>query len=325
MAAFSDQQSDTLGRWARPRLLSAAEKRMAEVIMKRKKATVVASIACGAVCAVCVIMFMQSVRGEAEAARAEALARYGGEQLEVCVAKHDIAAGQMIESDDIELKMWVADLLPAESARSIEEVQGRAPATPIMEGEVIVLKRFEGAEDPLDVPEGLAALSVPAEDVQAVGGSLSAGAAADLYSVGGTSTTLLARDVQVLATSASGSEGTSVELAWVTLAVAPESVQEIIDASQRSELYFVLPAAKGEEVGTSSDGEWSLEGSSSADSPSDGSASDASSSEGSSSSSRSSDFSSDASSSDEASSSDDGSSDDAGSGGGSPSDGGGLR
>lgn len=211
--------------------------------MKRKQKTAVLSIACGVACVVCVFAFMQSVRGEAEAARNEALARYGGEQLEVCVAKRDISAGEAIEASDVETKMWIADLLPADAARTVEEVEGRVPTSPIMEGEVVLLKRFEGGASSLDVPEGLAALSVPAKDVQAVGGSLSAGATADLYAVGGTSTALLSRDVLILATSSSDSEGGSAELTWVTVAVEPESVQEIIDASQKSELYFVLPAA----------------------------------------------------------------------------------
>ncbi len=104
----------------------------------------------------------------------------------------------------------------------------------------------------LDVPEGLAALSVPAKDVQAVGGSLAAGETADLYAIGGTSTTLLARDVLVLATSSTGSEGVQSELSWVTIAIAPESVQEVIDASQKSELYFALPSSE-EENGSASD------------------------------------------------------------------------
>ena len=211
--------------------------------MARRKTTVAASVACGVLCAACVVAFMQGVRGEAEAARAEALARYGGEQLEVCVATRDLPAGQAIAAGDVELKMWVADLLPSDAAQTIEEVEGRVPSTPIMEGEVVVLKRFEGSNATLDVPKGLAALSVPAKDVQAVGGSLAAGETADLYAIG-TSTVLLARDVLVLATSSTGSEGAQTELSWVTVAIAPESVQEIIDASQKSELYFVLPSAE---------------------------------------------------------------------------------
>ena len=54
----------------------------------------VAGIACGVLCAACVLAYLTSVRGEADAARAEALARYGGEQVEVCVARRDVAAGE---------------------------------------------------------------------------------------------------------------------------------------------------------------------------------------------------------------------------------------
>lgn len=210
--------------------------------MKRKKATTVASIACGVVCAACVVLYLQGVRGEAEAVRAEALARYGGEQLEVCVAVRDIAAGETLGAGDVERKMWVVDLLPEQAAQNPDEVIGKSPTTPIMKGEVVVMKRFEGASSSLDVPDGLAALSIPVKDVQAVGGLLSPGQTADLYAIGGSSTALLSQDVLILATNATGSEGAQTELQWATVAVPPESVQEIIDASQKSELYFALPA-----------------------------------------------------------------------------------
>lgn len=226
--------------------------------MRRGKLTTIASVACGLLCAACVFAYLQGVRGEAEAARAEALARYGGEQLEVCVAKRDIAAGQTIASSDVEMRLWVSDLLPADAARSMDDVVGKAPGTPIMEGEVVVLKRFRDAAAALDVPDGLAALSVPAKDVQAVGGVLTEGAFADLYAVGGTSTSLLAEDVLILATSASGLEAGSAELSWVTVAVAPESVQEVIDASQKSELYFAISSGSssggGAQRASASDG-----------------------------------------------------------------------
>lgn len=213
--------------------------------MRRGKLTMAMSVACGVLCAACVALYMQGVRGEADAARAEALERYGGEQLEVCVAKRDIAAGQTVTDADVEMRMWVADLLPADAARSVEEVEGRVPSSPIMEGEAVVLKRFEGHPTSLDVPDGLAALSVPAKDVQAVGGALAEGAVADLYAAGGTSTSLLARDVLILATSSSGSDGVDAELSWVTVAVEPESVQEVIDSAQKSELYFAVSSDPG--------------------------------------------------------------------------------
>ena len=49
--------------------------------MKQKQMTALA-IGCGLACALCVAIFMASVQGQADAERAEALARYGGEQVE---------------------------------------------------------------------------------------------------------------------------------------------------------------------------------------------------------------------------------------------------
>ena len=85
----------------------------------------VAGIACGVLCAACVLAYLTSVRGEADAARAEALARYGGEQVEVCVARRDVAAGEKVDAAAVETRLWVADLLPADAVRAAGDVVGR--------------------------------------------------------------------------------------------------------------------------------------------------------------------------------------------------------
>ena len=142
--------------------------------MKRSRTTII-GIACGLACAACVFAYAQGVRGEADAARAEALARYGGEQLEVCVAKRDIAAGESVDASAVETRLWVADLLPAEAFRSSDDVVGKKASSTILAGEVLSERRFRDAGSRLDVPEGLTALSVPAKDVQAVGGAVAGG------------------------------------------------------------------------------------------------------------------------------------------------------
>ena len=211
--------------------------------MKRGKTTAF-GILCGAVCAVCVLAYLQGVRGEADEARAEALARYGGEQVEVCVAKRDITAGQAVDAGSVETRMWVADLLPSEAIRDAGNVVGRKASSTILAGEVLSERRFLDAGSPLDVPDGLTAVSVPAKDVQAVGGAVVAGARADVYATGGTSTEVVASNVLVLATSASGQGDRSGEkVSWVTLALEPESVQEVVAAAQKTELYFTLPGS----------------------------------------------------------------------------------
>lgn len=216
--------------------------------MKRGRTTIL-GIACGLVCAACVLAYLQSVRGEADAARAEALARYGGEQIEVCVAKRDIAAGETVDAGSVETRLWVADLLPGEAVRRADDVVGRKASSTVLAGEVLSERRFRDAGTQLDIPEGLTAVSVPAKDVQAVGGAVVAGSRVDIYATGGTSTNSIARDVLVLATSAGVSSETSdAKVTWITIAVVPESVQEIVSATQKTELYFTLPGA-GETVG----------------------------------------------------------------------------
>ena len=210
--------------------------------MKRPR-TAIGGILCGLLCAGSVFLYTQNVQGEAATARAEALARYGGEQLEVCVATHDIPVGDRVDGTNVTTKLWIADLLPEGAVRSFTDIAGKQATSTILAGEVISIKRFEEASSRIEVPSGFSALSVPAKDVQTVGGVLCAGMHVDVYATG-VGTELLAKDVLVLSTNVESAEkkaGTSIS--WVTLAIKPSSVQEIIAASQKMELYFVLPGS----------------------------------------------------------------------------------
>ena len=64
----------------------------------------------------------------------------------------------------------------------------------------------------------------------------------DVYSSGDSTTTAIAQNVNVLDTSVGNSGAlTSGDNGWVTLAVEPDKVQEIIAASNKTTLYFTLP------------------------------------------------------------------------------------
>lgn len=216
--------------------------------MKSSKTTV-AGIACGLACALCVGLYLMSVRGEVDEARAEALERYGGDQIEVCVAQRDLAAGEVVDAGAVATKLWVADLLPDGAVTDPAQIVGRRLGSSIIRGEVVCEQRTESAEPALSVPAGKAAISVPARAVQAVGGSVEPGMEVDVYATGPVSTAKIVSGALVLATS-TASESASASEAWVTLAVEPERVQEIVAAAQNLELYFALPAANaGEGIG----------------------------------------------------------------------------
>lgn len=211
----------------------------------KKKRTLVLSIACGVLCAGCVFLYSYGLKSEAEQARAEALEQYGGQQTQACVATRTIAPGEVIDERSVERKLWIADLLPEGAVTDLDAAVGQKATSSILEGEVISSKRFGQEAALLDVPEGLVAVSVPAKDVQAIGGAVVPGMRVHLYATGNTSTSRVGSDVLVLATSqsASGSEESAGQVTWVTVAVDPEDVQELVSVANKEQLYFALPGA----------------------------------------------------------------------------------
>lgn len=174
--------------------------------IKNNNRSVLLAIFFGVVCVVFVLLYSFSVKAQAEESRNAALSRYGGEQIEVCVAKRDISAGEKIDSSSIETKLWLADLLPDDAVRNLNDIIGKQTTSSIVKGDVVSSKRFQENAISLEVPAGLSAVSVPAKDVSAVGGAIGAGMYIDVYATGNISTTLIVSNVLVLATSASFSE-----------------------------------------------------------------------------------------------------------------------
>ena len=128
--------------------------------MRQTKSWII-GIACGALCAVCVFMYLQDAGAQVDAARAEALERFGGEQVEVCVAKRDIAAGEVVDASSFEKRMWVTALLPEDPLTQDSDVLGKQVTSTVLKGEVLTSRRFEESSSSIDVPGELTAVSVP--------------------------------------------------------------------------------------------------------------------------------------------------------------------
>lgn len=133
-----------------------------------KRGALIAGLISGALCAGCVFAYSVQVRGEADEARIEAMQRYGGEQVDVLVATKDIYPGETVDASNAEVKTWLSDLLPSGCLTSFDDVKGAQAASLIISGEAISQRRFDSAGSGIDVPQGCVALSVPAEDVQAL-------------------------------------------------------------------------------------------------------------------------------------------------------------
>lgn len=209
-----------------------------------KKRLLVCGVICGLICATCVFLYTEMVYAEADSKRTEALQRYGGEQVEVLVATKTIHPGETLDPSNCTVTTWLSDLLPEGALMSADETEGKQATSLILQGEVVSSSRFDNETKELDIPAGSVAIALPAQDVQAVGGSITVGSKVDVYATG-TKTTCLGHDLKVLATSAGAEESsTRSKITWVTLAVDPEKTQEFVAASQSMDIYFTLPSAK---------------------------------------------------------------------------------
>ncbi len=236
-----------------------------------KKGALIVGILCGVVCAACVFMYSSLVRGEADSARAEAMERYGGEQVEVLVATKDIYPGETLSSANSTTKTWLSDLLPEECVTNLADVKDVQVSSMIAKGEAISKRRFESSSASIEVPQGCVALSVAAQDVQAVGGSLRTGCLVDVYATG-SQTACIGKNILVLATNVEGSSSSKSKVSWVTLAVPLEQSQEFVTASQSMDIYFVLPAQSSDSSDASQGGEGASSGESSGGGSSGGAA-----------------------------------------------------
>lgn len=205
----------------------------------KKKGTTVLALLCGVLCAACVFAYTQQIEANAEAARSEALARYGGDQIEVCVATKSIAAGEVPDATNTATRLWLVDLLPEEPVSKLADIAGRHATSAIVAGEVLSYARFEEEGTSVSVPSGLQAVAVELGKAQAVGGALRAGAIVDVYAAGSSGTNLIAPNVLVAAVADEASGRIAI-----TLALPPQRVEEVIATTQAATLYLALPSGK---------------------------------------------------------------------------------
>lgn len=206
--------------------------------MSAKMRTVVA-VACGVMAALLMALYAANVRGEAAGQRQSALERYGGETIPVYVTTRLVAQGETFSERNVAVVDWLVDLLPEGALVGGSDVLGRTAAAVIAENTPLGAVDIDQGGEPLEVPPGAVAVSVPCSNESAVGGALTAGSIIDVYVVSDGSARLLCEGITVLKTNA---EGSAAHLSWATVAVEPERVEALIAAAGMQRLYFVLPS-----------------------------------------------------------------------------------
>lgn len=220
--------------------------------MARQRKQTIISAVCAAVAVLGVFAYTASVNSEAAMARAAAIHSYGGERVEVVVATKDIPVGSPVDESNVMTQEWLVDLLAqGEAATSVDQVAGKVAQADIKRNEPIMLDRVGSGASRIAVPVGLSAVSVSSDDVLAVGGAIQKGSFVDVYvETAEGEVVLLGQKILVLETSTSENPSTKQQVTWVTLAVTPASVSELIMASSKGTIHFVLPSgtdsAKGD-------------------------------------------------------------------------------
>lgn len=208
---------------------------------------IVVSVVSGIMAAVVALGYAATVRAEADAAREEVFARYGGDMVQVCVATRDIEPGETIDEGNTAVEEWIASLLPADAETSLSEVVGKTATSRIPKRAVLCPLYFQTRGGAIEIPKGMVAVSVASDAEHAVGGALGRGDAVDVYaSKDGVADRLCA--ASVVDTSALAQGGGDVS--WVTLAVEPKTVEELLIATAVAPVTLVVPGADATADGT---------------------------------------------------------------------------
>lgn len=203
----------------------------------KKHWSLILSIGCGLACACAIGLFLQHIEQVSNEQRAQAMERYGGEQAQVIVATCDINPGDEITPANSESTTWLVDMLPDGAVYERSQITGQRATTIIKSGEVLNLSRFdEPEEEETAIPPGMCGVGVEVQDSQTATSALEKGSTVDVYAVSKDKVERLCVHAPVIS-----SENSSGHSYWVTLAVKPDQVKEVLSTSKNASLYLVLP------------------------------------------------------------------------------------
>ena len=199
----------------------------------------VLSLAFAALAAVSFAAYADQVRTEAEQERNDALMRYGGEVVTLVVAARNLEAGEEPSASDLSERDWLVDLAPENAITSLEEVVGRALSEPVAKGVPLTAFNFRDGSEPIEVPSGRIAVSIPVSDKTGIAREVAVGSELIAYAVGDAGVRLVSGSLSVLVAPAAGGWASA---STITLAAVPEDVAAVLEASASGQLRLVMPA-----------------------------------------------------------------------------------
>lgn len=208
--------------------------------MNRNRRLVISALA-GLIAAAVAFLAISGAQEDAERLKSEVLKQYGGELTSVCVASREIEPGEKVDEGNTMMADWVDGLLPDGAVSSLAEVSGRTATSQIPAHAPLAEAYFDQRGGSMDVPRGMVAVSVASDPEHAVGGVLKRGERVEVYAQADAQADKVT-DARVIDSSALSSGGGEME--WVTLAVRPSVVGELLAAASRGMLSLVIPGAQ---------------------------------------------------------------------------------
>lgn len=205
--------------------------------MDRRKRLLISAMA-GIIAAVVSYAAISEARREADRVKREAMEQYGGDLIAVCVASREIEPGEKIDEGNTTVTEWASTLLPAGSIEGLSDAVGRTATARIPAHAPLAEAYFEHEEGAVDVPRGMVAVSVASDCEHAVGGAIERGVRVDVYAQGDALADKLA-SAKVIDSNVLSAGGGDVQ--WVTLAVRPSEVRELLAATSRGMVTLAVP------------------------------------------------------------------------------------
>jgi pilus assembly protein CpaB len=171
----------------------------------------------------------------------------------VAIATQDLKMGQVISSDDVQLKDWPLDIIPAGSYSDMEMLINRVLKTDIGKAEAILAMKLapDGATGGVSslIPDGMRAITVAVNIVSGVAGFILPNTRVDVLTTvspsnnkSQTTTKTILQNVMVLAVdqTVQKNDNDPVTVKSVTLLVTPDQAEKLTLASTEGKLQLVL-------------------------------------------------------------------------------------
>ncbi len=181
----------------------------------------------------------------------------------VVITKTDVAQGEKLRGEDLEVASWPASLVPPSTFKRLEDVESRVTSVRLLKGEPILAGKLApvGSSAGLAavIPPGMRGVTVGVNDVSGVAGFVLPGSRVDVITTididpkkGPTDTVskVILHDIQVLAVGqrmdADGKKAKKVSV--VTLLVSPAQAEHLTLASTRGTIQLALRSTPDKSV-----------------------------------------------------------------------------